>query len=215
MKVQIKKPFKSFLSPENKKQKKQTGSAWNFLQPPIQLCRGTYIPYYAAIFCSSLFFKEYLNLQVRINKMVNKHTPDYHPSPSELTSRIYLLVFLWTAKGNISLSIYIFSQNCIPPWLWKIFKSIVLRLLESTFVSQKIESVHFYSCPQTTPSPRFLSSTSRQKEITHFPRTAYFESLFFPQQKRERIMELKKWPKLHLLGYLSQIYIHSTIFATF
>ena len=25
--------------------KKQTGSAWNFLQPPIQVCRSAYIPY--------------------------------------------------------------------------------------------------------------------------------------------------------------------------
>ena len=40
-----------------------------------------------------------LNPQVRINKMVNEHTIDYHFSPSELTSRIHPLIFLWTPKG--------------------------------------------------------------------------------------------------------------------
>ena len=49
---------------------------------------------------------KYLNPQVRINKMVNEHTVDYHPSPSELTSRIHPLIFLWTPKG------FMFSPEC-------------------------------------------------------------------------------------------------------
>ena len=32
----------------------------------------------------------------------------------------------------------------IPRWLWKIFKFMVLRLLENASVSQKIEPIHFY-----------------------------------------------------------------------
>ena len=80
-----------------KKIKIQAGSAWNFLQPPIQVCRGVYIPCFkidAAIFCCPLFFEEHLNAQVKINKVVNKHTVDYHPSPSELTSTIHHIIFL-------------------------------------------------------------------------------------------------------------------------
>ena len=42
------------------------------------------------------------NPQVRINKLVKEHIADYHPSPSELTSRIDPLIFLWTPKGFIS-----------------------------------------------------------------------------------------------------------------
>ena len=43
-----------------------------------------------------------LNPQVKINKMVNEHTVDYTPpSPSELTSRIHPLIFLWTPKEFI------------------------------------------------------------------------------------------------------------------
>ena len=63
-----------------------------------------------------------------------------------------------------------------------------------TFVSQKVESVHFYSCPQAkSPPPQVFVITPRQKEITHSSRTAFSEDLFFPQQKGGgRIMELKK-----------------------
>ena len=53
---------------------------------------------------------------------------------------------------------------------------MVFRLLDDTFVSQKIESVNFCLCPQAKLSPR-------QKEITHFTRTAFSENLFFSQQK--------------------------------
>ena len=57
-----------------------------------------------------------LNPQVKINKMVNEHTVDYtHPSPSELTSRIHPLIFLWAPKEFIFSPEYfwIFSQTCI------------------------------------------------------------------------------------------------------
>ena len=52
------------------------------------------------IFCCFIFFEECLNLQVRNNKMVKKH--NYHTSPSEFTSRIHPLIFLWTPKVFIS-----------------------------------------------------------------------------------------------------------------
>ena len=42
-----------------------------------------------------------LNRQVRIKKMVNEDIVDYHPSSSELTSRIHPLIFLWTPMGFI------------------------------------------------------------------------------------------------------------------
>ena len=56
-----------------------------------------------------------LNPQFRINKLVNEHTVDYHPSPSELTSRIHPMKFLWTPKWFIFLQYVsgIFYQTCI------------------------------------------------------------------------------------------------------
>ena len=110
-----------------------------------------------------------------------------------------------------------FLNLYIPPWLQKSFKFMMLRLLANIFMSQKIESVHFYSCPQAKLSPRFLSLPLKQNEITHSSWTVFSEDLFFPQQKvgEERIMERKKLPKLNLRGYCSQTLINSTIFATF
>ena len=128
----------------------------------MQVCRGAYICFRinAPIFCCSIFFEECLNPQIRISKMVNEHTVDYHPSPSELTSRIHPLIFLWTPRGFISPEYLLnfFSNLFTPQWLRKSFESIVLRSLENRFVSQKIKYVHFYSRLQAKLSPRFLSS---------------------------------------------------------
>ena len=124
------------------------------------------------IFCCSIFFEQCLNPQVRINKMVNKHTVDYHPSLSELTSSIHPLIFLWTSKGFFFPEYFLklFSNLYIPPWLRKNFKFMVVRLLENTFLSQKTESVHFHSCPQVKLLPGCYHHHSKQKEFTHFPR---------------------------------------------
>ena len=69
------------------------------------MCRGVCIHYFKInphIFWCPLFSENYLTLQVRINKTVNKHTVDYHPSPSQLISKIHPLIFLRTPKGFIS-----------------------------------------------------------------------------------------------------------------
>ena len=116
--------------------------------------RGAYIPYFksnAAIFCCPFFFEEYLNLQVRINKVVNKHTVDYQPSLSELTSRNAFSCFYGLLRGlclqNIS---WTFSQTRLPHHVWE--KPFALRSLVSTF-----ESDHFHPWPQAKLSSRFLS----------------------------------------------------------
>ena len=150
--------------------------------------------------------------------MVNKHAVNYHLSPSQLISRIHPLIFPWTLKVFISPESFLkfFLNLYIPSWWRKSFKFIVLRLLANTFVSQKIESVHFYLCTQAKISPRFLSLPPRQKEIIHSAWTAFSEDLFFSQQKGEgEIMEMKKLLKLNPRGYWSQILINCTIFATF
>ena len=104
------------------------------------------MPYFkinAPIFCCPLFSENYLNPQVKINKMVSKHTVYYHPNPSQLTSRIHSLIFLCTPKRYISPEFFLefFLNLYIPPWLRKSFKFMVLRLLADTFLSEKIESV--------------------------------------------------------------------------
>ena len=65
-----------------------------------------------SLFGCSLFSKEYLNPQVKINKMVNQHSVDYRTSPSGLPSEIHPIIFLQTLKGFISLQIFIsFSRK--------------------------------------------------------------------------------------------------------
>ena len=89
-----KNPYYVWSSNRNKKKVSPRGL--------IPQYRGVYIHYFKInplIFCCPIFSENYLNPQVRINKMVNKDTVDYHPSPS---SRIHPLVFLWTTKRFIS-----------------------------------------------------------------------------------------------------------------
>ena len=113
-----------FLSPKNKR---ADLLCMKFSLTFNTVCRGAYIFYFkinAPIFCCFIFFEECLNSQVRINKMVNKYTVDYHPSPSELTSRMHSLIFLCTPKRFLfpEYPLIFFSNRYIPPWLQKIFK---------------------------------------------------------------------------------------------
>ena len=106
MKLQVKTAFKSYFFVTKKVIKKQTGSAWKFLQPLIPVCWGAYIPSFkisVPFFCCTLFSENDLNPQVNINKMVNKHIVDYHPILSQLISRIHShisldSIFLWSQK---------------------------------------------------------------------------------------------------------------------
>ena len=80
-------------------------------------------------------------------------------------------------------------------------------------MSQKIESVHFYSCPQAKLSSRFLSSPLQVEGNYPLSLNIFWKSIF-PQQKGGRIIEPTKWPKLNLRGYWSHVLINSTIFST-
>ena len=149
--------------------------------------------------------------------MVNKHTVDYHPSPSQLTSRIHPLIFLWTPKGFVSPESFLnfFLNLYIPALLRKSFKFVLLRLLANIFVSQKIESVHFYSSPPSKTLPQVFFITPRQKEITHSSRTAFSEDLFFISRKEggeegeERVL-VTSFDKFH---YLCNRYIFGFCFV--
>ena len=124
MKVQVSRTFKSYFWSQKKNNKKAEKPCIRLLQLPIHMCRGAYISYLkinVPIFYCSLFFEEYLNSQVRINKMINELNVDYHPSPSELTSRIHSLIFLWTPKVVSQNIFWIFS----PSWWRKNFKFII------------------------------------------------------------------------------------------
>ena len=62
----------------------------------------------------------------------------------------------------------------------KIFKFIGFRSLENAFVSQKIESRHFYSCPHDKILPRFLILPPSQENYSSTSRQDFFENIFLP-----------------------------------
>ena len=72
-------------------------------------------------FFTAPFLEQFLNPQVRINKIVHEHTVDYQPSLSELTLRIHPLIFLVTHNKFISPKYFsnYFSNLYIPAWLRK------------------------------------------------------------------------------------------------
>ena len=143
--------------------------------------------------------------------MINRHTVDYHPSLSQLTSKIHPFLFLWTRNGFISPEYFLifFSNLYIPPWLQKSFKFMVLRLLANTFVNQRVESVHFYSCPEQNSPPCSYHYPKGSTKFPIPPELRFLKVYFFPNEKKD--MELKRWPKLKLREY----WINSTIVATF
>ena len=57
------------------------------------------------------------------------------------------------------------------------FQIYSVKTTANTFVSQKIESAQFYSCPQTKLSSMFWSISPRQTGIAHSTRTAFFEDV--------------------------------------
>ena len=153
------------------------------LYPLFQNQRSHFLLFHLFFCC---FIKECLKPQVRINKKINEHTVNYHPSPSSLTSRIHHLIFLWIPKGFIFAEYFLnffFKPVYLSPWLMKSFKFTVLRLLENTFVSQKIESGHFYSCTQVKLSSRFLSSQIHAEVTYLFPPNNVFWKYIFRHQK--------------------------------
>ena len=80
--------------------------------------------------------------------MINKRSVDYHPSSSGLCQE-YILSFsgllraLFFSGTIVKFSLEVESSLDISPWLGKIFKFIVVRLLENALASQKIESINF------------------------------------------------------------------------
>ena len=123
---------------------------------------------------------------------------------------MHFFIFLWNPRFILpEYFLNFFSNLYIPAWLRKNFKLMVLRLLEKTFANQNIESIHYYPYLKVKFSPRFLLSPLQAEGNYPF---RFWKSIFM-QQKRGRIMEMKKSPKLNLRGYWSQVLMNFTIFA--
>ena len=163
----------------------------------IQVCRDVYIPYFkinALFFYCPLFFEEYLNPQVRVNKMVNKRTVDYHASPlgiqrsqSPLTKRIHPLIFLGTPDSFICLS-RVFIQFSLKPvsWSWEILKSGVQVtgkcICESKYY---IYSILLMPTKVNSPTGPYHNPPDRWKLVI-LPRQIFFKTEPFCSEEKGR-----------------------------
>ena len=162
----------------------------------IPVCRGVYIHYFkidSPILCCSLFPEFYLITQLRINKTVNKHTVNYHPSPSQLISRIHPLMFLWTPKAFIRIFLELFPKLVYSTMVAEKFQIYGVRITANTFVSQKIESLHFYSWPQLKVCPRFVSFSHKQMGITHSTHSSVFWRCYLLRRKGAGLWSWKNY----------------------
>ena len=121
------------------------------------------IPYFkinTLIYCCPRLFEEYLNPQVRINKMVNDHSVNYHPNLSGLISRIDPLKFLWIHYRFISPEYLLsFSQTCISHFCWGKFSNLWCSdHWKMHFWVKKLDPFIVTDAPLAKLSPRFLSS---------------------------------------------------------
>ena len=76
------------------------------------------------------------------------------------------------------------------------FQIYSVKTTANTFVSQKIESVQFYSCPQAKLSTRFWSLSTRQTGIAHSTRTVFSEDIFSWAERREEDYVVDKNTKI-------------------
>ena len=142
----------------------------------IPLCIGVIYPLFQhnlPIFCLHLFSESHLNAQVRFSRMINKHTVNYHSSPSWLISRIHPIIILRTPKGCISREYFL-----------NFFHHVYSIIFAEKFQVDRvhIESVPLYKWFQAKISPRYKndknSLSSRKKEIALSSETAFSEDNF-------------------------------------
>ena len=93
-------------------------------------------------------------------------------------SRLPIIILLWTPKGFISPESFLnfFLNLCIPPWLRKSFKFLVLRLLQLHLWVKKLNLFNFTHTPKQNSPPCFY----------HYPyadRNSIFWRYFFLSRK--------------------------------
>ena len=130
------------------------------------------------LYCCPLFLKKNFNPQVRVCKMVNEHSVNYHLNSHGLTSRMHTLKFF-----------LILCQACIIHLGWGRFSNLwFLEYWKMYFPIQNLERKHCYLWLLLIISPRYLPTPPRQKEINHYPSQSsiFFENLLSPWAERER-----------------------------
>ena len=178
MNVQVKRDFKSnFLSPKNVIKKQACHEIFVNLQ--YQCAEVLYLlfqnrcPHFVSFFLEIIFWK--LSQLSGQDQQNGKQTYCRLPSPSQWTSRIHPLIFLWTPKGFTSPETFLnFLLNLyIPPWLRKSFKFMV-KITGKYICESKKWICSFLLAPSSKSLPQVLIITPRQRETTYSSRTVFF-----------------------------------------
>ena len=135
-------------------------SSWT--NTSVQRCLYHLFQNQSPIFCCPLFSENYLDLQVRINKMVSKHTVDYHPSPSQFVSND----FKWVYFSRIFLEF--FSKPAYSTLVAEKFQIYSIKITGKYICESNNKSVHFYSCPQAKALPQVFISISQAERNSAF-----------------------------------------------
>ena len=108
--------------------------------------------------------------------MVNKRTVNYHPSPSQLISRILSHISM-DSLGVYLTRIFLefFLNPYIPPWLQKSFKIIVLRLLQIHLWVKKLNLFIFTHDPKQNSPPGFYHYRQADGNIPFLPDSVFWK----------------------------------------
>ena len=163
-------------------------SVLKFLQPPIPVWRGACILYFkiiVPIFCCPFFSENYLNSQVIMNRLVNKHTGEYHPSPSQLTLRILPLMFLRTPKRFAFPESFLnfFPKPAYFTMVAEKFQIYGVKITGKYICESKNWICSFLLMPPSKTLPRVYIIPSQTEEIIHSSQTEFSEDLHFSWQK--------------------------------
>ena len=110
-----------------------------------------------------LFSENYLNPQVRINKMVNKHTVGYHPSPSQITCKGTPFHISLDSRGGLSL------QNLS----WVFPKSVY-----STIPFKKWICLFYLMHPSKTLPQVFIITRQAEGDYPFLPNSIFWIFIF-------------------------------------
>ena len=131
---------------------------------------------------------------------------------------IHFPIFLQTPEGFISPSrifVEFFSKLYILPW--KNFKFMAFKLLENASKNELKNWIYSFSpMPLCKTLPQvFIINPLYRGKLLIFSRQDILKTEPFCSRGEETIRDLKKWPKLNLQGYWSQVLINPTIFVLF
>ena len=167
----------------------------------MEVCKGVYIHYFKIIPPPPLF------ALLSFLKIISTLRPDQDQQNSIQTyCQLPITIFLWTPKCFISPESFLnFLLNlCIPPWLPKSFKFIVLRLLQiRLWVKKKTLPQVFIIIPQADGNCTFLPDSISEDIFS------------WAEKGRERIIA-KKLPKSQVFDkfhHLCNLYSFGLCFA--